>query len=275
MTAPKRPVLRYHGGKWRIAPWLVSLMPPHECYVEPFAGGGSVLLTKPQSEIEVYNDLDECVVNLFRILRDPEQAERLRQSVELTPFARAEFEACWAVADNPLEEARRLIVRSFQAIGNKSRLSRNGWRTRTPKSHGSPCTAWNGWPDQVPAFVMRLRETIIECRPWQDVLGLYDDASTLFYVDPPYLASTRSDGYRKVYAHEMTEADHVELLDRLNAAKGLVMLSGYRSELYDAALPNWTRLEQHARAQHNRARVEVVWLNPRAAAATQQSELAL
>lgn len=272
---PTRPALRYHGGKWRLAPWIVSMMPPHNIYVEPFGGAASVLLCKDAARIEVYNDLDQTVVGLFRVLRDPQKAEALRRLLELTPFSRAEFESCWTVSDDPVEEARRLVVRSFQALGNKDRLHRNGWRTRTAKAVWSPCVTWAGWPEQIPLFCARLRDTIIECRPWQQVIDLYDSTDALLYLDPPYVLDTRAQGHRKIYANEMTDEDHAELLARVQTVKSAVILSGYRHPMYDAALKGWTRLDKHARAQHNRARVETVWLNPRAAEHTMQHELGL
>lgn len=257
----RRPALRYHGGKWRLAPWIIQHMPRHEVYVEPFGGAASVLLRKQPSRIEVYNDVDESVVNLFRILRDPARAEALRLAVTLTPFSRREFAACWAVSEDPIEEARRLIVRSFQALGNKHRLSRNGWRTRTAKARWSPCVAWNGWPDEIPAFVARLREVILEALDWEKLLDIYDDRSALLYVDPPYVHETRSPGHKEMYISELTNEDHARLLDRLKGAKGMVMLSGYAHPLYEEALKGWRRLETPARAQTNVPRTEVLWLN--------------
>ncbi len=93
MRMNKRPVLRYHGGKWKLAPWIISHFPPHRIYVEPYGGGGSVLMQKQRSYSEVYNDLWGVVVNVFRVLRDPSQAAELERVIRLTPFAREEFEA--------------------------------------------------------------------------------------------------------------------------------------------------------------------------------------
>ena len=103
-----RPLVRYHGGKWMLAPWIIAHFPPHRTYVEPFGGGGSVLLRKTRSYAEVYNDLGGEIVNLFRVARA--RGEELARLVELTPFARAEFAESYEPAEDELEEARRLIA---------------------------------------------------------------------------------------------------------------------------------------------------------------------
>lgn len=273
MTAITRPVLRYNGGKWRVADWILGHIPPHHCYVEPFGGAASVLMKKPPSAIEVYNDLDSSVVNLFRILRDPMLAHQLRRLVELTPYSRAEFELAWQPSTDPLEEARRLIVRTAQSIGAKQRASRNGWRAAA--THGSAASIWMGWPSQIPGYVDRLRQVLIEQRPALDVLSQYDSPGTLFYVDPPYMLRTRKWDHRRIYANELTDDDHAELLSCLQGLGGMVMLSGYASELYADTLSGWKRFDVHARAQANRARIESLWINPAGVAAMRQAHLHL
>ncbi len=262
----QRPLLRYHGGKFRLGEWIISNLPPHHVYVEPFGGAASVLLQKEPARIEVYNDLDQNVVNLFRVLRVPGRAAELRRALELTLFSRAEFEDAFHLVENdPVEQARRLILRMGQSVGNKGRTDRSGWRTRTSKSRISPCDAWSGWPAHMPAIVDRLRYTIIECLPWQRVFALYDDPATLFYLDPPYPCVTRTRQNRKMYAHEMSEEQHRELLATVSQAKGMVALSTYPNGIYEEALVGWTELRQKARAQTNAPRTEVLWLNPAAA----------
>ena len=121
MNAPTRPVLRWHGGKWRLAPWIISHFPPHRSYVEPFGGAASVLLRKERSYGEVYNDLDDLVVNLFRVLRHPEWGGALLESLCLTPFSRIEFEQAIEPGEgDPIEAARRLIIRSFMGFGSNA-----------------------------------------------------------------------------------------------------------------------------------------------------------
>lgn len=172
-TVPKRPALRYHGGKWRLAPWIISYFGEHRVYVEPFAGAASVLLRKPPSPIEVYNDLDERVVSLFRILRDTEKSERLRLLLNLTPISRAEHRYCRYPCGEEIEDARRLIVRSFQGVGAAAPTKDVGWRTRF-KLRFNYQMSWNGWPDQMPIFVERLKEVLIEALPWQNVIDKYE-----------------------------------------------------------------------------------------------------
>src|SRR5262245_58814798 len=112
-TAPRRPVLRYHGGKWRLAPWIIEHFPEHRIYVEPYGGGASVLLRKSRAFAEVYNDLDGDVVNVFRVLRDRASAAALIRAIELTPWARDEFRLSYRPASDPVERARRTIARAF------------------------------------------------------------------------------------------------------------------------------------------------------------------
>jgi len=267
---PNRPALRYHGGKFRIAPWVIGHFPQHTCYCEVFGGAASVLLQKPPSKVEIYNDLDSNVVNLFRVLRSPKKAARLKQLLELTPFSREEYESAYEQSEDDVEEARRMLVRSFQAIGAKRRCARNGWRTRD--TGYSPATAWRGWPDEIPLFVDRLRNVQIENRPWQFMLKTYDKPETLFYLDPPYLMQTRALGWDAgVYEHEMTNGDHAELCLAARKLRGMVVLSGYDNDLYRELLPDWTVSSMAARAQTNAPRVEMLWVNPAASARFQPS----
>lgn len=276
--APSRPVLRYHGGKWRIAPWVIAHFPPHRVYVEPFGGGASVLLRKARSYAEVYNDLDQEVVNVFRVLRDPVAAAELRRLLELTPYSRVEFWQAYEQSEDQIERARRRIIRSFLAFGTTGgKRNRSGFRA-APWRAGSNGTAVNDWvnyPDAIERFTQRLRGVLIECRPAVEVIRQQDTPETLFYVDPPYPLGTRSSvrcpsHNERAYAHDLTDDDHRALADVLRGCAGAVVLSGYPCPLYDEELyPDWTRVERVALADGARRRTEVLWLNPRAAAGVQ------
>lgn len=272
MIAPTRPVLRYHGGKWRLAPWIISHFPAHRVYVEPFGGAASVLLRKERSYAEVYNDLDGEVVNLFRVLRSEVDAPRLREVVTFTPFARAEFEESYHAGGDAVERARRLLLRSHGGFGTAAmrvngdgRRQRTGFRANTTRSGSTPAADWSGMDSVIGDAVERLRGVVIESRPAVQVIEAHDGPNTLHYVDPPYVHETRGAGQRANYAHEMTDADHRALAATLHAVEGMVVLSGYASDMYDRELyPDWHRVEKATHADGARKRTEVLWLNPAA-----------
>jgi DNA adenine methylase len=268
MSAPSRPALRYLGGKWKLAPKIVRHFPRHDIYVEPYGGAAGILLRKPRSLAEVYNDLDDEVVNLFRVLRDPAAAEKLADLVALTPFARTEFEAAYAVTAEPVERARRMLVRSFQGFGScAARIDRTtGWRTGVRLDSASAARDWRNYPPALAEICERLQGVSIEARPALDVLAAYDSPGTLFYVDPPYVHATRSPKRTRTapsngYVHELDDDGHARLIDQLRRQVGAVVLSGYGCRLYDEALADWRRIEIGTHADGARPRLEVLWLN--------------
>lgn len=272
-----RPALRYHGGKFRLAPWIISFFPEHRVYVEPFGGAASVLLQKPPARSEVYNDVADEIVNVFRVLRDPGTAARLARLVELTPFARAEFDLSYEPSDDPVEQARRTVCRSFMGHGSGAVYSRHATGFRTGIRGGrnqSAATDLLSWPDAVQAFTERLRGVAMESRDALYLMARCDGPDTLFYVDPPYPHSTRGNarGVRQKYAQELSDDDHRRLAGVLHDLAGMVVLSGYPCELYDRELyDGWERHERTALADGGRKRTEVVWLNPACSAALERS----
>ena len=267
-----RPMLRWHGGKWLLAPWIIGHFPAHRVYVEPYAGAASVLMRKPRSYAEVLNDLDGGVVNLYRVLRSSRAAELIR-ALELTPWARREFEGSYEETDCPVETARWLIVRSFMGFGSDGHNPkvRTGFRANSNRSGTIPAGDWQNYPEGLRAVVNRLEGVIVESRDASECMAQHDGPETLHYVDPPYLPETRLQKMRRgkkeyhVYAHELSADGHAGLLDFLKGLAGMVVLSGYPSELYDQALSGWKRVERQALADGARARVEVLWINPLAA----------
>ena len=278
MSAPTRPVLRYHGGKWRLAPWILTFFPAHRMYVEPFGGGGSVLMRKERVYAEVYNDLDSEVVNVFRVLRDPESAKRLTELLMLTPFARVEFEDAYTESDEPIDQARRTVVKAFMGFGSaaihdtrasgfRSRASTwrppTGFRSNSNRSGTTPAHDWSHYPEQLAAFCDRLSGVIIENREATMLIPQHDNVDALFYVDPPYPLATRADAGHD-YTHEMSDDDHRALAEALRSVRGSVVLSGYPCDLYDVELySTWQRHERAHLADGAAKRTEVVWLNAR------------
>lgn len=268
---PRRPVVRYHGGKWKLAPWIISHFPPHRVYVEPFGGGASVLLRKDRCYAEVYNDLDGDLVNLFRVLRNDADAARLITALRLTPFSRVEFENAYVPSADAVERARRTLVRAFQGFGSAAIVSlhRTGFRSNSSRSGTTPAHDWANYPAELAFAVDRLRGVVIESRDFADVVRKHDTTETLVYADPPYPHSTRTFKRRatgQVYSHEMTNDDHTRMAEVLRDLKSMVVVSGYPCDLYDRDLfADWTRVERPAFADGARKRVEVLWLNAQAA----------
>lgn len=257
----RRPILRWHGGKWR---WIIAYLPSHRVYVEPSGGAASVLLRKPRSYAEVYNDLDGEVVNLFRVVRD--QGDALRRLLEATPFARAEFDLSYQPASDALEQARRTAIRSLMGFGtNLTKMTRagppmrTGFRACSIRSGTTPAD-WHNYPAHLADAMERLRGVVIENRPAIEVMQAHDGEQTVHYVDPPYVASMRDRG--DDYRHELTDADHAELAGQPCSLRGAVVLSGYRSPLYDGLYRGWRCIERQAYADGARARVECLWLSP-------------
>lgn len=255
-VSPSRPLVRYHGGKWRLAPWIISQFPAHRVYVEPFGGAASVLIRKRRSHAEIYNDLDGEIVNLFRVARD--QGAALQRSLELTPFSRLEFETSYDSSADSLEQARRTVVRAFLGFGSNAHARPTGFRADSNRSSTTPAMDWRHYPAKFGALIDRLRGVVIENRPAHQVMAAHDEADCLHYVDPPYVSSTRDRGAD--YRHEMSDSDHRELATFLQDLRGMVVVSGYDSSLYEELYAGWRRIERKALADHGSTRTEVLWL---------------
>lgn len=260
--------------------WIIQHFPDHRVYVEPFGGGASVLLGKSIVEREVYNDLDEDVVTLFRVLRDEVQSARLIALLRLTPFARTEFEDAYEPTSDPIERARRLVVRSYMGFGSSVFANHaTGFRdyTKVHRNDRFPARDWAGYPEHLAAVVERFRAVVVDRRDALEVIPRHDSPATLYYVDPPYVLSTRSNnrGVRQKYEHELTDDDHRKLAEVLRHVVGFVVLSGYRSPLYDELFGDWHREERNTHADGAQDRTESLWLSPRTVAALDQGTLNL
>lgn len=260
----KSPALRYHGSKFRLWPWLQQFFPQHHIYTESFGGGAAVLLQKQRSYSEVYNDLDRHIVNFFRVLRDKEQALELERLVRLTPFAREEFEQAFDDVEDPVEQARRVLVRALMGFGSAGATKgQTGFRIDTRRKYGTASNIWARYPDQIALLTTRLQEVIIENRPALEVIKQHDSKDTLHYVDPPYLKEVRNvrgDCYR----HEMNRSDHIELLKTLNTMEGMIVVSHYPCDLYKNMLSDWATYTTESRISSSRGtavKTEQVWIN--------------
>ncbi|MCX8587276.1 MULTISPECIES: DNA adenine methylase [unclassified Gilliamella] len=259
----RHPLLRYFGGKFRLAPWIISNFPNHSVYVEPFGGAGSVLLRKNKIPREVYNDIDCSVFNLFKILRDPQSAKKLIQLIALTPFHRNEYlNACYCNCSDEIIQASQLLIRSFMSFSSNGIHQKNsGFSGSTKKRGTTDATTWAKIPANLLAIVERLQGVIIENIPAIELLDKHDGPETLFYCDPTYMHATRTT--TAGYQYEMTLVDHEIFLNKIKRVEGRVVIFGYNSELYNDMLNGWDRKCTNARAASQRGpmiRTECVWI---------------
>lgn len=262
----KMSALKWWGGKHYLAPWIISHMPPHRNYVEPFFGGGQVLFAKePEGISEVANDIDGELMNFWRVLQHADQFSRLKRRLEATPFAEQEFElSITPHLAGEVERAAMLFVRCRQSLAGRGKTFAPVSKTRTRRGMNEQVSAWLAAIDGLPDVHARLRRVLILNRPALGVIREFDGPDTLFYLDPPYLHETRAAA--DVYRYEMTATDHAELLARLRTLRGRVILSGYPSALYDTELAAWRRVTRtepnHAAGgESKREMTEVLWMN--------------
>ncbi len=254
--------LTYFGSKSRLAARIIAHFPPHHTYVEPFAGSGVCLLSKEPSRVEVFNDINGEVVNLFRVIRNPAQFQRLRAAAEATLYSRSEFELAFRQSKDPVERARRFLVRQRQSrTGLGERWSY--CKADSAVKMASAVRRWRAGIDRLPAIHQRLKTVQIEQADWRVILDRYDSDGALFYLDPPYPSSVRISGG---YDHEMSLRDHRDLVHRVLKLKGKVVLSGYANPIYrPLEIAGWAKrfLDVPAYSSDRRTRrEECLWISP-------------
>jgi DNA adenine methylase len=256
-----RPPITFFGSKSTLAPRIIAHFPPHATYCEVFAGSAAVLLAKEPSAVEVLNDANGDIINLFRVLREPSLFRQLKHVAESTLYARAEFDLAGVPTEDPVERARRFLVRQRMSHGgNAERWSYS--ITDSQAKMASVIRRFRAGVERLPAIHARLKMVQIEMLDWREILDKFDRPTSLFYLDPPYLPSERIWGG---YKHEMSIDDHRELVDRLLSIQGMVVLSGYQNPIYaplEAA--GWERksFDVTANSSDTRtSRVESLWLS--------------
>ncbi|MCM1494716.1 MAG: DNA adenine methylase [Bacteroides sp.] len=252
-----KPILKYPGAKNRMAPWICSRIPEHEVYLEPYFGSGAVFFNKIPSRIETINDLDDSVVNFFHVLR--EYPDELTAKLELTPYARKEYEDAFIVNENDdiIELARKFAVKCWMGFGCSNRY-RNGFRTSQQRTSPDTTKQWHDFISVIPLVTERLQNAQIEKKPAMELLDMYDTKDVFIYLDPPYLPDIRK---KYQYVHEMSYEGHVELLEKILKHPGKVMISGYESDLYKRMLKGWSFESRLTRAERGVERREFIWMN--------------
>lgn len=261
ITAP----LKWHGGKHYLASRIIALMPPHIHFVEPFFGGGAVLLHRdPEGVSEVVNDINGGLINFWRVLQGEETFHVFQRRVEAIPLSRTEWEESIAFSDDVISHAVAFFVRCRQSLAGRMKSFTAITRTRTRRGMNGNVSEWLGAVDGLPAVHERLRRVVIENMDAIKLIQREDTEGTLFYCDPPYAHETRA--AKDAYQHEMTSEQHAELLSTIRRCKGKVMISGYDCPLYAGMLANWRceRFElpnNSAGGAEKRRMVECIWMN--------------
>lgn len=255
-------VLKYPGSKWNLADTIVSLMPEHHSYLEPFFGSGAVLFSKPPSPIETINDIDDQVFDLFNTIR--KYPEELATAIYYTQYAEIQYDiACEQMQehnDDPIEKARLFLVRSLQSHGF-STSRRVGWKIDVQGRERSYAVKhWNELPEIILQAAERLKQVQIAHGEAIDLIKRFNHENVFMYLDPPYIISSRM-SKRPQYRYEMTEEDHIRLLETIKSSKAMIMISGYQSELYEEALKDWYRYEFDYKAEMGSRRKEIIWTN--------------
>jgi len=270
MPKIKRPALRYYGGKWKLAEWIIQYFPSHKSYVEPCGGAASVLIHKNRSELETYNDADGNVVNFFRVLRD--NPDELIRKIQLTPWSREEFEQSLVLSGDEVEMARKFFVKMWMGInaGTSYHEASNGWRC----SNGEDTRDWVLYHDELHNLADRFIGVQIEKDDARNIIKRFNTPDTLVYFDPPYVLTTRGRKSKDRYEMDITDDFHRECGELLVNHSGFVVVSGYPSDLYSEIFEDkgFSRIDGDSTTNNGGKRVESLWLSPRTSDALNQNE---
>jgi len=278
-----RSPIKIIGGKGVLRKRILPYFPKHRVYVEPFGGGGSVLLVKEHSEVEVFNDIDPRITTLFEVIVDDAQRELLIEQLMLTPYSREErlhSKDHWHDAKDDVERARMFFVDCRQSLGGM--IDRSSWGLVTNTSvrgMAQPINAYVGAIKMLPRVAERMKRVLIHNVDYKEMFSAYDGEDTLFYLDPPYPRETRRDGW---YYFEMTKEEQEEMVEAARKLQGMVVLSGYPNDTYKelkkdgwqlvsfdrscnaAARTKHTQLQGDGVIKVTQGRTECLWLNPKA-----------
>lgn len=251
-------LLKYPGAKNRLASWIIKYIPEHKVYCEPFLGSGAVFLNKEPAYNEILNDLDDDIYNFFKVVRG--NPDELRRLVEATPYSRTEYTMVYVESEEEalsIERARRFAVMCWQGFGCGNRY-KNGYRRGIGAASPNPAKAWAGLPETIQLAAERLKNAQIEHKDALELITDLHGRDTFIYIDPPYLQDTRK---KYLYNHEMTNEQHLKLLQIARESSCKVMISAYENEMYNTELTGWRKKRKSTTAECSRRRTETLYMN--------------
>lgn len=253
----------WYGGKYSHLDFILPHFPKnYRHYVEVFGGSGALLLNKNPSPVETYNDLDSEIVNFFKVLR--ENQDEFVRILTFTPYSREEFaRACdYQEVTNNVERARLFYIRTCQSMNAQPNPNFTSWCVINNSKDNKPLY-WHNKIKKINEVAERFKLVQIENKPALEIIKKYDSDTTFFYVDPPYILSTRN--VKNMYKFEMTDEKHIELSSILQNIKGQAIISGYNCDLYTELYDNWDRfdapIKKISSSSRKTDRQESIWLN--------------
>jgi DNA adenine methylase len=252
----------YYGGKNSQLGWLLPLIPYDEKFCEAFGGSMGVLLNRKPSKIDIYNDLNGRLVNFFRVLRS--NRNELIEQLRFTPYSREEFAECCEISEDSIEDARRIFVAIYQSMFNEPEPIPSQWArgvSKEPDKTTNHAITFANGVISLYDVADRIRHVVIEHRDALQLIPEVDSPTTVFYLDPTYVLSTRGSQGRERYAHEMTDDMHIRLAEILNECEGKIALSGYDSKMYDRLYKDWFKHKKEWQTATGADRAEILWTN--------------
>lgn len=241
--------IKWFGGKNQLATKFLEYIPEHTYYLEVFGGSAGLLYAKKPSKFEVYNDLDELLVNFFRVLRDEEKFSKFYQKVCLTPYSRSEYYYCRDKIKETNDDVEKAYMFYVIARMSFSGTFGHGWShnvTFIRRNMVSTTSAYLSAIELLPEIHERTMTVQIECLDGIECMEKYGSAwnyeDSFIYLDPPYVPKTRRSGK---YRYELDTEYHVQLIDYLinNQNRNKYMISGYDNEIYKRLEDNgWKKM---------------------------------
>lgn len=260
-----------HGGKYYLSKWIISYFPrkyKNYLYIEPYAGGASVLLNKKPSYIEIINDLNPGIYRLWKVLKEncdifADRLKEIKYTEENFELAKNDY---WFNFGNEIDMAiNEFVLR---------RMSRGGlcesfaWSERKRGGKPGDQNAWENSIKFLPILSSRIKKVNVHIEPAIKLINRFNlnkNLPKLIYADPPYLDETRVS--KTAYGeYEMSCEQHINLAKALLSFDGKVLISGYRSALYDDLYKGWLRAEKaianHAsQRKKKQKKIECLWMN--------------
>lgn len=254
-----RSIIKYYGGKHYIAKYLIEMIPKHNLYIEPFFGGGNMFFSKPPSKMEIINDLSDNIFSLYKVIADENKYKQLQHRLELTPY-HAKFRDDYK---QKLNEKLTIEDRAFYYLYvNRTSFNGVGGFSCTKLVRNNMIRSVSDYLSLIPHLEEihnRLRNAVVENKDALELIQKYDDNDVFFYLDPPYVQSTRRSNQK--YMIEMSDEDHERMINLILKSKAKIMLSGYDNEIYNKLVENkWNRLELKSPNSCSDA-TEYVWIN--------------